>query len=123
MGYQVASRTIRVRLTGTDFEGAEARLESVPVGRYLEYRKLPATDQRLLDLFAEHLLDWNLEDGDTPVPANRDSFDQLDSGLLSTFAVAWLQKVTEAQQPRFIRPDPAAGGEPVGNGAVEIAAL
>lgn len=79
MAYERKRKVYRLNFAGTEFDGLEVRLHGLTTGEYLELVTLTgATDdsggetERLLKLFAKHLISWNLQEDGEPVPADFD---------------------------------------------------
>ena len=140
MGYVIGERTIMVRLRNTIFEGAEAHARAANVGDYLLAHR---NDAKLIELFIDHLLDWNLENPDgTPVPIRRPDPEpgeereevatvagELDASLLLSLAAGWIRATGEVvrdipfdqgQLAALAQQIGVAPAQPATNGAAEI---
>lgn len=127
MGY-VRDRVYRLKFTDPEYTSPETgdpllvRMRPMSIGALamvgelaeLRERKLTAADTarvfELFELFAEHLVSWNLEDEKgEPVPATEGGVkaQDLDFGLMLMFA--WLDAVTAVEPPL---PAPSSSGAP-----------
>lgn len=108
MGYELTTRFIKVKLRGTEFDGAEARAEFPTVAEYLEIYR---SDQKILDSFAGHLLDWNLEQDGEPVPPTIESMKALPPDLAMSLGHGWLRAATTVVRDRPLAAAPESNGE------------
>jgi hypothetical protein len=81
----------------------------------------------LFDLFAEHLISWNLEDEDedgnrTPVPATAEGVDSQEAVFVQEMTSYWQQACT-AVAPPLSQGSPNGGPSPEGNAATEPPSL
>lgn len=86
----------------SEFAGLEVRMRRLSLRQLLrierlsDLRKSSSTEEteaamvEMLDIIGKGLLSWNYEDDDgTPVPATRESLDDLDLGLIRALVGAW----------------------------------
>ena len=116
MAYELTTRHIRVKLRGTEFAGVEARAEYPTVAEYLEIYR---SDQKMLDGFAGHLLDWNLEQDGEPVPPTADGMKALPPDLALSLAAGWLRAATAVVKDRPLSVTPELNGEVNGEAMIE----
>jgi integrase len=129
MGYRVGPRIVKIRLRGTEFDGAEARAEAASAATYLATVSA-RRDRDVIAAFFEHLLDWNLETADDakiPAPKADDAdavaavLAAVDSSLMLSFADGWMQGSSRiVRDIPFVQPPV---DQPATNGAVAMEAL
>jgi hypothetical protein len=92
MGFKVG-RTFVLEFEGTDLDGAVVKMRSCSVQTILDLRD--AEDARgESDIFAQHLIDWNLEEEDgTPVEKSAAGFLSLEVPVRDLIFGEW-QKAT-----------------------------
>lgn len=84
MGYVRKTPVIKLMFDDEEYEGLEIRMESMPLGEFLEIDKLSQDDghdafRKMIEQLASHLRDWNLEEENgTPVPANLEGLKKQD---------------------------------------------
>jgi hypothetical protein len=100
MGFRPEPRRYNLTFEG-DLEGLHVKIGSVSVAQYTEIMSLtllemPVEDviksqDRLLDLFAEALVEWDLEDADTgePVPTSKEGVLSQDASLIIRVIAGW----------------------------------
>lgn len=117
-GFRAGRKTYRLVFEdGHDLAGLVVRARSVGTGEFFELSKL--ADQgsfgldegaELIARFAQHLVDWNLEDEDgVPVPATAEGLNSQDFDLVIAVIMQWMDAVAGVSAP-LARPSP--GGVP-----------
>lgn len=103
MGYKLPERVARITFEGQTFDGAEVVLSlKVPMGAFLEAQTMRDTgDAKALFAFlASVLKEWNLEDGDGPIPATYDGLMRIDdAGFITALMDGWTRAVASVPDP------------------------
>lgn len=95
MGFKRKRKIYKLDFGGTEYEGLEVRLTGLTTGEYLEFIALSAKSEdaneteQMLKFFARHLISWNLEDDDGPVPASFDGVKSNDLSMSMFVIEAW----------------------------------
>jgi hypothetical protein len=101
MGYRLG-RTYSLQFQGA-MAGAEVKLRSANVATVLELRRLIGDEDRaaLVELLADNLLEWNLEDADgEPVPPNAAGIlEHLEEVVLGVILREWYKAATGVTAP------------------------
>jgi hypothetical protein len=126
MGYRPPSTGSDLDFTGTQHEGLQVRMDSVPLGMLLEIGELAQGMQSgdlsqmrvLFSMFAGLVEEWNVEDRKgEPVPATLDGVMSQDTAFVMAVITAWIKAVSSA-------PPPLPGSsESGGTSAEELAAM
>lgn len=108
---------------GSEFSGLEIRMKRMSIKQLMRVEKLSdlgksdSTDEvestmvELLDAVGKGLLGWNYEDDDDqPVPATRESLDDLDVDLALALVRAWTKAAAAVP---LVSPPSLPTGEPV----------
>jgi len=97
-------------------DGLIVRLQTIRIGRLRKLMtatasagddELDGAVDEILDLLAEGLVSWNLEDDKGPVPANREGIDDQEMGFIMAVIECWVDRMT-------IVPDELGKGSPSG---------
>jgi hypothetical protein len=98
MGYKAKLKTYLVKFDeGHEFHGAEARLRGMTYGEWEQVTGLDGGEGDTngavsVRRFVEHLISWNLEDGDgKPLPMTIDAVKEIDHDLVAALNNAWVQ--------------------------------
>jgi len=103
MGYRKPARHFKLSFEDEEYNGLEVIVKSLTIGKLLEVSSLtpdpdsPNQDveatEKLLHIFADNLVSWNLEDEDgNPYPANYEGVKaQDDVPFVLRMANAWLE--------------------------------
>lgn len=95
MGYRPKRKIYDLDFTGTEYDGLKVTVRGVSTGQALDIdaARVDGGDEAMrgmLELLAEQLVDWNIEDDDgQPVPANLDGLRAQDIGLNLAIVNAW----------------------------------
>lgn len=96
MAFQRKRKVYRLDFEGTEYDGLVVNVRGLTTGEYLELVTLTGatTDnnnetEKLLKLLATHLVSWNLQDGDTPVPATFEGLSANDLAMNMSIINAW----------------------------------
>ena len=122
MGYRKQPK--RYRLKFEDHPGLEVTMGSVAVGDFLELAKL-VTDTnaeavgKLLGIFADALVSWNLEDDAGAVPADVKGVAAQDFDFVLELVMAWMEAIASVDTPLK---QPSASSPPSGLGLSEAMA-
>jgi hypothetical protein len=110
MGFQVG-RTFELDFTDTDADGAVVRCRSASIATIREMFD-DATDlERETQIIADHIVEWNLEDGGVPIPVSVDGLLMLEQPFKNLIAGEWL-KATRGISVPFDRRSPGGGKQP-----------
>lgn len=104
MGYKRKLKTYTLQFDTDDMAGFECVMRGLNIGEYLRVNGMGDADEEtvpgLLDLFADKLVSWNLEDDNNqPIPANRESVHAQDLDFILTIAPAWINAVSGVSGP------------------------
>jgi hypothetical protein len=111
MGYK-RDKIYRLVFEDPDLEGLEVKARSVAIGKLLQISELKelrnsgeldgdgiAKTRDLLQIFADALVSWNLEDdADQPIPATLDGLLDQDLGFVLQIIEAWMEAVTSVSK-------------------------
>jgi hypothetical protein len=116
-GFRRKRRTIKIVFQG-DLDGLVITAHSVSMDTFLEFEELSnryfdgktgkdeeasmaiQSLRRMLDMFADVLVSWNLEDEDgEPVPATREELGREDPGFVFDVIVKWMEAVAGVSAP------------------------
>ena len=119
MGYRRTPKVYNIRFADdSDYPGLEATLRSYSVGQVIAFRKDSGqTDsvQAMVDLLAERLVSWNLEDEDgTPVPTTVEAILREDLDMIQALFDEWSDAITGVSVP-LEKPSPAGEISQVGS--------
>ncbi len=101
MGFKRKRKVYKLDFTGTEYQGLEVRLTGLTTGEFLEFAALNANSEdaneteKLLQFFARHLISWNLEDENGPVPATLEGVKDNDLSMSVFIMEAWTAALTE----------------------------
>lgn len=117
MAFQRKRKVYRLDFGGTEYDGLEVRVHGLTTGEYLELVSLTGSTgetngetEQLLRLFATHLLSWNLQEDDEPVPATLDGVKSNDLSMNMRIIDAWtdaMVKVPAGTEKKSLSGDPA----------------
>ena len=95
-GYRRASKEYRLQFEGDGFDGLEVTMGPLSTAEFLELSEIAdqadasAKDaRRMVELVASHLVSWNLEDDDGPVPPTLASLLADDIDFVLAIVKAW----------------------------------
>lgn len=129
MGYVRKPKVYRLVFDDPDFEGLEIRMRSsVTTGQYLDIEELISSGQRdraaverMFSVFADMLVDWNLEDDDgNPVPADLMALYSLDLGFVMSIIEAWTEVMVGVPAPLS---NSSTGGDPLEEASIPMETL
>ena len=96
MAFQRKRKVYRLDFAGTEYDGLEVRLHGLTTGEYLELVTLSGASgesgsetEQLLQLFARHLLSWNLQEDGVPVSADLDGVKSNDLAMNLFIIDSW----------------------------------
>lgn len=96
MGYQRKRKVYKLDFTGTEYGGLEVRIRGLTTGEYLELVTLTGSTtetsgetEKLLKLMATHLVSWNLQEDDEPVPSTFEGIRANDLAMNMRIIDAW----------------------------------
>lgn len=108
MGYRPPSTGSDLDFAGTQYEGLQVRMDSVPLRMLLEIGELAEGMQggdlsqmrALFSMFAGLVEEWNVEDRKgEPVPATLDGVMSQDTAFVMAVITAWIKAVSSAPPP------------------------
>jgi hypothetical protein len=88
MGFQVG-RTFSLEFEDTDADGAVVKIRSASIATIVELRT--CTLVREAEIVAEHVTEWNLEDGEVSVPISGAGVLSLEEPFKNLIINEWLQ--------------------------------
>ena len=98
-----AARTYVVRFDeGTEFAGVWFRCKGISVAEYMNANGWDALSA--VEMMADRLLEWNLEDENGPLPPTRETVQQLPTDLAGSMAVALISEYLRNYSPKAPRP-------------------
>lgn len=121
MGYKVQSTIFRLKFADEKYEGLEVRIKSPNMGVFLDITSMSSLDitkvtpenieatNKVFGLFADSVLDWNLEDDAGPIPHSVKGLRQLDVDFVMDMIQAWVEALQGAS-PGL--PQPSGDGQP-----------
>lgn len=131
MGFTPKRKTYRLTFAESELSGLVVSAHSVTTGRLLSIQELleasgssavnnevdkvaaSAAFRSMVEMFAEALVDWNLEDDDRqPVPATIDGLLTLESDVVLEIISAWTSAISGVSAP-------LASGSPSGETSLE----
>ena len=101
--FQRTARVYRIEFgEGNEFEGLIVKVNGATVA---EVMPALTDDKAIMELFAGHLVEWNLDDenGD-PVPVTRDAVMGQDLRMIFSVAYAWIRQMLVAVRPKARQP-------------------
>ncbi|TVZ96525.1 hypothetical protein [Streptomyces sp. BK340] len=117
MGYKRNPKVYHLKFEG-EYDGLEVRVRSLSMGQLIAAR----TDnddggrdgtEAMVELLAERLVDWNLEDEDgAPVPPTLDAIKGEDHDMIMAIITQWTNAVAGVPAP-LEQPSPAGETSPV----------
>jgi hypothetical protein len=117
MGYNRKRKVYRLDFSETEYDGLEVRLYGLTTGEYLELVTLTGANdgdgnetEKLLRLFATHLVSWNLQEDGEPVPATEEGVKANDLQMNMTIIDAWtdaMVKVPRDTEKKSLAGDPS----------------
>ena len=105
MGYKRKRQVYKLDFTGTDYEGLEVQVSGLTTGEYLDLATQAAAGEekegteRMLKMLAEHLVAWNLEDDEGPIPLTFDGIKTNDITLNLMIINAWTSALGDVPDP------------------------
>lgn len=104
--------------SGTEYDGLEVRVRGLTTGEYLQIIQLSASTaegdretEGMLRMFASHLVSWNLEDDDEPVPTTYEAVTANDFVMNMAIISAWTEAL--ATVPDKIEKKSSSGDLPL----------
>lgn len=119
MGYQRKRKTYSLTFEGTDYDGLTVRIRGASVEQYARALRLQNVAEEnedsireLLGLFAEALIDWNLEDEQgAPVPTTLQAVLDEDLEMVLAMVSGWLGAIGGVPAP-LEQSSPGGGPSP-----------
>lgn len=122
--FKASPKTYALIFDEGQFEGLEVKCKPATVGQVLEVAELeaatggalasnPAATGQVIDLLADVIVWWNLDDeDDTPIPNTAAGLRSQDPELVGAIVRAWVSAVSRAPRPL---PDTSPPGEMEGS--------
>lgn len=118
MGFQRKRKVYKLDFAGTEYDGLEVKVQGLTTGEYLELVTLTGATsetenetEKLLKLFAKHLIWWNLTDEeDEPVPSDLDGIKSNDVPMSMKIIDAWTEamiSVPASTEKKSLAGDPS----------------
>jgi hypothetical protein len=108
-GYVRERKVLRLRFDDPDMDGLVVRARTLSLGEFLDVVGLRNLDpqrmarddlDKLFGLFAQALLDWNLEEPQgTPVPVSLEGLHSQDADFVLTIIGAWVDGMAQVSGP------------------------
>ncbi|CAM5718046.1 hypothetical protein [Streptomyces fumanus] len=116
MGYKTSIRTYKIEFAeGHEFHGAEARVRGMTFAEYLRATGMDGGDGEdsaaTVKRFVTHLVSWNLEDEDGPIPATEEGVNRVDHDLVLAINNSWIKTLMGVADTDPL-PDNSPSGEP-----------
>jgi hypothetical protein len=100
MGYKVKRKGFCLKFAEGEYEGMEVICRSISIGQLLEFDTTDSKGQRMVQLFGEALISWNLEEEDgTPIPATPEGLSTLEPGIVRVIVEAWSDQIAGVNRP------------------------
>lgn len=101
MGFKRKRKVYKLDFEGTEYDGLEVKVTGLTTGEYLELISLGGpTDsgdkeaEGMIRMFATHLVYWNLEDENGPVPTTYEAVAENDFTMNTAIVNAWTTALT-----------------------------
>lgn len=127
MGFVLNSvhRLVFDELLDEDGQPLEVRVKPLTFAEWAELDGGGMTVQAAVQLFIDHLVSWNLENGDddgntTPVPATAEGVKSQDAMFVNGLVGKWARKVVEVSRPLE---RPSTSGQPSLEASIPMEAL
>lgn len=113
MGFDIRKR-YRLKWSGTEYDGMEVVMSACSLAELFEldritqaFRDNNAEDdarsealwRERVAIMAKYTHEWNLTDGDKPLPVSAEHYEQLSPGILHSILNAWLRTTTKVADP------------------------
>lgn len=123
MGYKPPRKVFKLDFASTEYEGLEVTLRGLSTAQYLDLVGSKDTADEddsvlplaVLELMAERLVDWNIEDDDGPVAPTLENLKAQDLALNLAIVQAWTTALGGVS-------DPLPNGSPSG-GPSQVASI
>jgi hypothetical protein len=120
MAFQRKRKTYRLDFSGTEYDGLVVNVRGLTTGEYLELVTLTGSTsetnnetEKLLKLLATHLVSWNLQEGEDPVPASYEGVVANDLAMNMFIINAWtdaMVSVSAETEKKSLPGDPSLVG-------------
>lgn len=95
MGFKVG-RTFELDFAGTDLHGAIIKMRSTSIGQLLDFVSPEVETRRQevevqLKVLADHVVSWNLEDDNGPVPITPEGLRSLEEPVIELIGEEWMK--------------------------------
>lgn len=101
MAFQRKRKVYKLDFEGTEYDGLEVRIRGLTTGEFLELVTLSGATtetggetEKLLKLMSTHLVSWNLQDGDEPVPTTLEGISANDLSMNMRIIDAWTDSMS-----------------------------
>lgn len=105
MGYKRNPKIYHLKWEDGDYEGLEVRIRSMSMGQLISARTGKGYNGKediegSVELLADRIVDWNLEDEDgQPVPATLEAIQEEDDDLILAVISRWMEAVSGVPAP------------------------
>lgn len=96
MGFQRKRKVYKLDFEGTEWDGLVVKVTGLTTGEYLDFVSLTAAVDEddnqtgdLVTMLAEHMVSWNLEEDNEPVPCTLEGLKANDVGMTMAIVRAW----------------------------------
>ena len=100
MGFQRKRKVYKLDFSDTEYDGLEVKVSGLTTGEYLDIIALTASKDEsstetdaMLQMFARHLIFWNLEDDGEPVPSTYEGIKTNDLAMNLFIVNAWTDAI------------------------------
>lgn len=93
MGFKVG-RTFTLEFHGTDLAGAVVKMRSASIGTIQKLRDPENDFASEAQIIVDHIIEWNLEDEDGPIPVTVEGLKSLELPVRDLIYIEW-QKATK----------------------------
>lgn len=101
MAFQRKRKVYKLDFGGTEYDGLEVRIRGLTTGEFLELVTLSGATtetsgetEKLLKLMSTHLVSWNLQDEDEPVPTTLEGISSNDLSMNMRIIDAWTDSMS-----------------------------
>jgi hypothetical protein len=119
MGFRPEPTIYNLKFDGTALDGLQARMSCCTIAETDDMLRTAVKEgdinedtlkdnDRILDLFVNHLVSWNLEDlAGQPVPTTREGINSQERGLIAQLIAAW--QIAMSTVPNLSPPESSSG--------------
>lgn len=105
MGFQRKRKIYKLDFEGTEWDGLVVKVRGLTTGEYLDFVSLTATAEEdenqtggMIEMLAEHLVSWNLEENDEPVPCDFEGMKSNELPMNMAIVRAWTEAMSQVPE-------------------------